>query len=195
MNKVQLTLTRIHLKLVGGQYQEVKTIETTDGQELEVIVFDKKGNLPLAQVTFVNTIIVNSRVFQSPQLLRYAMLHENIHQRQWYRHFILGILVVGCYVIWRLAASASPSLALCYILVSLAILLALFAFSWFIEYKAICECMKRLGMQAVLDAYKIFWPQLSRSERITHLLTHPPITLCAQICQRLNRGPTDTTEK
>jgi len=130
VNKVRLTLTRIHLKLIGGQYQGVKTVESADGQELEVIVFDKKGNLPLAQVTFVNTVMVNSRVFQCPQLLRYAVLHENAHQRQWYRHFIWGILIAGCYVIWCLAASASPTLPLYYISVGLATLLAsLLAFS------------------------------------------------------------------
>lgn len=188
MNKVQLMLTKMHLKLIDGEYREVKTIETIDGSKLEVIIFSKKGNFPLAQVTFASTVIINGRILQSPQLLRYAVTHESAHKRQWYRNFLYGIVIAGCYVIWHLASSAPPMLALRYMSVGLLILLVLlFAFSWFIEYKAICECIKRLGVQAVLDAYSTFWPQLSRSERIRHLLTHPPIILCARICQHFNR--------
>jgi len=99
-----------------------------------------------------------------------------------------GIVIVGSYAVWCLAGSASPTLALYYMFVGLTILLViLFAFSWFIEYKAICSSIKRLELKAVLDAYSIFWPQLSRSERIQHLLTHPPIGLCVPICLYFNR--------
>jgi hypothetical protein len=187
MNKLQMVVTKLYLRFIGAKYQKIKEIRLTDEDKLEVVVFASEKWKLLGQVTFVNSVIINDKAFRSANLLQVVATHENAHRKQWYKYLIvlLIIAIACCMVIYldRQQFAPVPSAGM-----SVVLLVVICLSSWFLEYKANSETLRKLGVKKVLSAYNVFLDGLTRMERIERLLTHPPIGFCIRICRYFNRN-------
>ena len=159
----------------------------TGGDKLEAVVFTTEKSKLLGQVTLMNSVIINDKAFRSANLRQVVATHENVHRKQWYKYpmVLLIIAVAYCMAVY-LGRQQFPPVPSAGMLVVLLIVACLS--SWFLEYKANCETLRKLGVKKVLAAYSVFWGDLTRMERIEHLLTHPPISFCIRICRYFNRS-------
>ena len=202
MNKVQLTLTKIWLRLLGDHFQRVDSIKLSDGQEVEAVIFNGRNTIKLGQCTPFNTILVNEILLQTPRLLNRVIMHELGHKRQWYGFLLypifLPILILGILMLpWSLALlirslfsdSMNVISALQIFFFNILCIIIPFSFSWFVEYKAESFTFKRLGVDEVLaaDQEKAFLKRMPFYWLIIKLLTHPPTSLSIKIFRFFNR--------
>jgi MFS superfamily sulfate permease-like transporter len=187
MHKLQLFVTKLHLRFIGARYKETREISLTGEDKLEAVIFTSGKCKLLGQTTLVNTVIINDVAFRSDTLRQVVATHENAHRKQWYKYLIILLLIaLACFMfiyLCRQEFAPVPSAGMLVVLLVVACLS-----SWFLEYEANCETLRKLGVEQVSSAYNVFFAGLTRMERIEHLLSHPPISFCVRICRYFNRN-------
>ncbi len=216
MNRAQLVLTKLWLRLAGARFVRVAVVRH-EGAEMKVITFTSKKALVLGQLTPFSTIIIHDIVFQSERLLRYVTTHESIHKRQWYRYFIYPLLPVcllssacmATYFILLLRAMVQSHVQISPLLPAAALFLAILlvalpcGFSWFLELNADFGAIRKLGRQSVLDAIqdarelmKVHgFKRPSFSQRVFIRMLHPTIGITLRLYELFHRtGASATTQ-
>lgn len=206
MNKVTLNLTRIYLRLTGGKFLRLSKVLLPDGEEVEAVVFSSTNDALLGQASITGAILIHEKALRPSYLRDYVLAHEAAHRRRWYSYLafpITGVFGMGSFGYLTLgfamlgAAIAGREGALYMFLVSLGFSLVLFAvpcaYSWFIEYKADSEAVRRLGVNAVLRAYAHLktWPKPPLFWRIWARISRPPIAVTIRVCRFFNRNLKD----
>lgn len=203
MNRVQVFLTKIWLRLMKAKFIRISEIELSDGEKQTIIIFSSKEPLLLGQVTPFNTTIIHERVFRSERLLNYTIAHESAHKRQWYRYIIYPL------TFFWVSAPFALSLGIVYLmnninplndtgLITSIILLAIglifflipFMYSWLIEFLADCQAIKELGSQYILEALSEARKDMQKpdlSSRIMARMTHPPISFTIAVYKFIHR--------
>ena len=205
MNVALLWLTKLYLRSIGGKFVRTEVIRLLGAEDQEVVVFFSDKSPLLGQVTFLRTTIVHESVFRSKHLLDYVIAHETRHKKQWYVYFIYPIIIVCVFAafflmlaaVWSLLASIiymNPGylLGTFFGLVFAVLSSAIFGLcSWTLELNADFYAIKKLGLQAFLNALADAPKPHKRSFylRAIILLTHPPANVTIRVYHWTHRKP------
>lgn len=180
MNRFLLAATKLQILVQGSKFKGVRTVRFPDGQEQEVITFSH-GKLfnYYGETTMVNTIMFHELAFQSDKTVQYLMAHERAHQKEIHA-FLIPLAFVPPLGLWFALSWAGLPAGL---FVDYAVL-------WFIEFRAECQTIRTLGIQAVLegrrDAHAILKP--SPLARTVHdWVGHLPEFLVIRACRLLHK--------
>lgn len=203
MRNVRLALTKLCLNLNGARFLRVMMVRLPYDREVEIVVYSSKQDSVLGQTTITGVIAIHEAVLHPSYLLHYILAHEDAHNRQWYSVLSIPITVV----FWLCAPTALVYgfitlgifvvrgeigylfMFLQSLLLSFFLGLILCTYSWFIEYKADCEAIRKLGVHTVRDARNHI-ANLSRPPRLWRIIarmTNPPISFTIHVCRFFNR--------
>lgn len=178
MNRFLLGATRLQIRMLGGKFKGVTVVKHPYGQEQEVVVLTG-GKYFTGLCSIVNIIGLHENLFQNEKVLHYVIVHERGHQKE--LHFLIQPLVV------LLPLGLWFALGWVGLLVAFVLWWALL---WFIEFRAECQAIRTLGIQAVLESiqesFALFKP--STLSRIgAQWVVHPPEDLVIRICRLLHK--------
>lgn len=212
MNRVELGLTKLWLRLLGAKFLRVSAIRLQGGEEHNVVVFSSKAYFLLGQVTPWGTTIVHELVFLSQKLQHYVVIHESAHRRQWFRYALYPLMTLWLIVPFMVISvlfmliqaiitleTTYLTAAILTLIVSALVLVVPSLFSWILEFLADCHAIRELGMSSVLgamaegralaEARALIKPDLV--SRIIGRMTHPPLSLTYRICRCFHRDEID----
>lgn len=193
-----LLLTKGWIRISGGKFVSLKVLELPDQTKHEVATFSHYNDRLLGQVTLFNTTIINEIVFEDHELLQYVVYHEYAHKKQWYRYALYPLFIVFMPMIPTLPIFAVFTLVYSVINLSLfhfisflilvVIWLIPFSYSWFLEFLADYQAIKKMSPESVLSAVqRARERRLKRPDKRSKLdrfleslliiLTHPPLSL------------------
>ena len=202
MGNVRLSLTKLYLSLNGTRFLRVATVRLPYDHEVEIIIYSSKQDIVLGQTTITGAIAIHESVLDLSYLLHYVVTHEDAHRRQWYSFLsipftaifwlgapislLYGLVALGIFIAQREMSYLHMSLQS--LLLSIVLLLIACIYSWFIEYKADGEAIRRLGVHTVLNArnYMESLPRPSWIWRVIERMTHPPINFTIRINRFFN---------
>lgn len=180
MNRLLLAANKLQILIQGSKFKGVRVVRFPDGREQEVVTFSH-GKLfyYYGETTVVNTIMFHESAFQSEKTVQYLMAHEGTHQKEMHA-FLIPLAFVPPLGLWFALSWAGLPVGL---FVDYAVL-------WFIEFRAECQTIRALGIQAVLegrrDARAILKP--STLARTVHdWVGHPPESLVIRVCRLLHK--------
>jgi len=205
MNVALLWLTKLYLRSIEGKFVRVEVVRLLGEEDQEVVVFSSDKSPLLGQVTFFRTTIVHESALRTKHLLDYVIAHETGHKKQWYGYFIYPLMIVCVFAafswilasVWSLLASIiymNPSsllgtfFGLVFAVLSLAIL---GLYSWALELNADFYAIRKLGLQAFLDALADAPKPHKRSFylRAIIFMIHPPASVTIRVYHWTHRKP------
>jgi len=179
VNRFLLAATKLEIRIYGSEFKGLSVVKHPNGQEQEVVVFAK--GYVAGITTAVNTIGLHELVFRSEKLLNETIVHEVTHKKELHGpiYYLLAVLLpLG---LW---------FALSWVGLLVGFIIWWFAVQWFTEFRAYCQAIRTLGIQAVLEARQDYLTLFEPSALIRIVgfsVTHPPLPLVIRICRLLHK--------
>ena len=186
------------------EFKGIRRIKLYDGRRVQVLVFTSNNSPVLGQCTPCKTIILNDKVLSNEEYVNRVLIHESVHQKQWYSWIIyltipLGIvgfiilpfalaqcaISIVTYDLYSFSATYLP------LIISICLISIPVALSWILEYKAEEATFKEMGLDRVFEIDEEIRqeinPVLNPVDRIIRFLTHPPSSLVRKTYCYLNK--------
>lgn len=202
MNPILLKLTRLHIRLIGGEFVRTQIMKTPNGMKEEVAIFSGDKTIFLGQCTPFRTIIINESVLNNERLSNYVLIHEMAHKKQWWSYFATPLLLLVIFgflgLTWAFVflilslISMNPSYLLrfaWFVVLSLLAFIIPCAFSWALEMSADFAAIKHIGLKAFEEIRDDLRKTrlLTLNSRIINWLTHPPVGLTVHVWHWLHK--------
>ncbi len=210
-----LWLTKGWIRVSGGKFTGLKILELPDQTNHEVATFSHCSDRLLGQVTLFNTTIINEIVFEDPELLNYVIYHEYAHKKQWYRYALYPLFIIfipilptlpifAIFILVDSVINFSLSLLISF-LILVVIWLIPFGYSWFLEFLADYQAIKKMSPERVSSAIqRAHERRLNRHnkrsrldrcfESILIILTHPPLSLTLRMYRIFHKIDSKNTQ-
>ena len=199
---VRLTVCWLKKRLM--EFKGIRRIKLYDGRRVQVLLFASSNSPVLGQCTPCKTIILNERLFSKEEYVNRVLIHELVHQKQWYSWIIylaIPLGIVGFIILpFALAQCAlsiityglySFSVACLPLVISVCLISIPVALSWISEYKAEKTTFKEMGLDRVCEIDDNIGREtsikLTPIDRIIRFLTHPPGCLVIRIYRYFNK--------
>lgn len=201
---LRLRLTVCWLNKRKLVFKGIRRIKLYDGRRVRVLAFTSNDSLVLGQCTPCKTIIINDRLLSNEEYTNRILIHELIHQKQWYSWIIyltipLGIagFIILPFILaqfaFHIATYGLNSLALACLpfIIPICLIAIPFALSWISEYKAEAATFNEMGLDRVIKIDEEIRgeinPALTTLDKIVRFLTHPPNSLVIKTYRYFNR--------
>jgi len=183
---------------MGRSFEGTKNCQLPDGDKIEVLLYSRKTDLLLGQLTLLNTIIINKSLFErySKTVQNYVLFHEYGHKKIHPLFSILLVLLLIPALLSLLAIVPTVLLlahsiltsnlqqisALTFLLAGELIAIGLFMSAcWLNELLAEFYAFKKLGLENVKQAWAEIKQKHLKQNFLSELfgkilirLTHPP---------------------
>jgi len=193
LNKIQLLLTKLYIKLIGCSFKELREYTLPNDQKVELLVF-KKDFIYSGQATPFRTIIVHENVFaDSKKVQDFVVSHEFGHTRVPIALYWVILLIMALFFLSGvgLLIYSLKSSSIYHFILGVIFLLIIVMISWILEISAIFFAIKLLGEKRIklaLAEMRSKKKKRSTGQRIIYFMTHPPNKLTFYLFDKIYKS-------